>query len=179
MKKSSRKKTRRERYDEKKRFAKTYPIDIACVNFMHSGNLGYLIRAAACFGAGTVHVIGHVPSRGVLNPLSGSLYDYVKIKKYSNPSNFVDHTRKEGIKLVAAELVDAAVPISSYDFTFDRHICLVVGQEEYGVPVEILKNSDQVYIPLPGVGYCLNTSQAANIMLYEATRQYDLSQNTI
>ena len=179
MKKSSRKKTRRERYDEKKRFAKTYPIDIACVNFMHSGNLGYLIRAAACFGAETVHVIGHVPPRAVLDPLSGSLYDYVKIKKYPNPSNFVDHARKEGIKLVSAELIDAAVPISSYDFAFDSHICLVVGQEECGVPVEILKNSDQVYIPLPGVGYCLNTSQAANIMLYEATRQYDLSQNTI
>jgi len=179
MKKSSRKKTRRERYDEKKRFAKTYPIDIACVNFMHNGNLGYLIRAAACFGAGTVHVIGHVPSRGVLNPLSGSLYDYVEIKKYSTPSGFLGYARKEEIKLVSAELVDAAVPISSYDFAFDSRICLVVGQEECGVPVEILKNSDKVYIPLPGVGYCLNTSQAANIMLYEATRQYDLLQNTI
>ena len=146
---------------------------------MHNGNLGYLIRAAACFGAGTIHVIGHVPSRGVLDPLSGSLYDYVKIKKYSNPSSFVDYARKEGIKLIAAELIDAAIPISSYDFAFDSRICLVVGQEECGVPVEILKNSDKVYIPLPGGGYCLNTSQAANIMLYEATRQYDLSQNTI
>ena len=28
---------------------------------------------------------------------------------------------------------------------------------------------------MPGVGYCLNTSQAANILLYEATTQYQNS----
>jgi len=174
-----RKKTRRERYDEKKHLAKTYPISIACINFMHDGNLGYIIRAAACFGAKDIHVIGALPPRKVLNPLSGSLYDYVKIKRHVSPSVFVDYTRQEGIKLVAAELVDAAIPISSYNFAFGRPICLVVGQEECGVPVEILQNSDTVYIPLPGVGYCLNTSQAANIMLYESIKQYDLMHSTI
>jgi len=29
---------------------------------------------------------------------------------------------------------------------------------------------------MPGVGFCLNTSQAANIILYEATKQYDKQQ---
>ena len=171
-----RKKTRRERYDEKKHRAQTYPINIACVNFMHDGNLGYIIRAAACFGAQNIHVIGSVPSRRVLNPLSGSLYDYVTIKTHPNPRVFVDYACQEGIKLVSAELVDAAVPISSYNFSFGRPLCLVVGQEECGVPIEILQNSDTVYIPLAGVGYCLNTSQTANIMLYEAVNQYEEQQ---
>ena len=67
-------KTRKQRYDEKKLNAKAYPISIATVNFMHDGNLGYLIRSAACFGAECVHVIGTVPDRSVLNPLSGSLF---------------------------------------------------------------------------------------------------------
>jgi len=26
---------------------------------------------------------------------------------------------------------------------------------------------------MPGVGYCLNTSQAANILLYEAVKQFE------
>ena len=140
---------------------------------MHDGNLGYIIRAAACFGAQNIHVIGSVPSRSVLDPLSGSLYDYVTIKKYHTPRSFVDYARQEGIKLVSAELVNTAVPLSSYNFSFERPLCLVVGQEECGVPIEILKNSDVVCIPLPGVGYCLNTSQTANILLYEAVKQYD------
>ena len=49
----------------------------------------------------------------------------------------------------------------------------MVGNEQSGIPTEILKNSDKVYIPMPGVGFCLNTSQTANIMLYEAVRQYE------
>jgi tRNA(Leu) C34 or U34 (ribose-2'-O)-methylase TrmL len=48
----------------------------------------------------------------------------------------------------------------------------VVGNESTGVPIEILLNSEKIYIPMPGVGFCLNTSQAANIVLYEAVKQY-------
>ena len=48
-----------------------------------------------------------------------------------------------------------------------------MGNEEVGVPPEILQSADVVYIPMPGVGYCLNTAQTANIILYEAVRQYE------
>ena len=54
---ATRAKTRRERYDDKKRNANTYPISLCCVNFQHDGNLGFLIRRAACFGAKLLHVI--------------------------------------------------------------------------------------------------------------------------
>ena len=65
--------------------------------------------------------------------------------------------------------------IQTYDFDFTQPICIVVGNEETGIPIEILNNSDKIFIPMPGVGYCLNTSQAANILLYEATTQYQNS----
>ena len=143
-------KTRRERYDKKKTTAITFPIDIVCINFQHDGNLGYLIRSAACFGASRVHVIGTVPPRSILDPLSGSLYDYVKIKQHSSPMAFLDYVRDKEIGPVA----------------------LVVGNEEIGIPIEILKNSKKIHIPMPGIGYCLNTSQTANIILYETVKQY-------
>jgi len=168
-----REKTRRQRYDDKKRLAKTYPISLCCINFQHDGNLGYLIRSAACFGAQYVHIIGTVPDRSILNPLSGSLYDYVKIKQYSSPREFLDYTKNENIKLVAAEIHRDSKSISSYKFQFSRPICLVVGHEESGIPVEILHQSDIVHIPMPGIGYCLNTSQAANILLYEAVKRFE------
>ena len=44
------------------------------------------------------------------------------------------------------------------------------------IAIEILRNSDKVYIPMPGVGFCLNTSQTANIFLYEAAKQMNLFQ---
>jgi len=168
-----REKTRRERYEEKKRNAKTYPISIAAVNFMHDGNLGYLIRSAACFGAESVHVIGSVPDRNVLNPSSGGLFDYVKIIQHSSPSEFLSFARNNKCEIISAEISEDARALHSYRFDFDRHNIVVVGHEESGIPVEILKNSIKLLIPMPGVGFCLNTSQTANIMLYEATKQFE------
>ena len=164
--------TRKERYKNKKNTARTFPISLGCVNFMHDGNLGYLIRAAACFGADNIHVIGSVPSRKRLNSLSGSLYDYVNITQHASPRDFVRHAKEQDIKIVAAEICESSQSIHTYQFNFDRNICLVVGHEECGVPIEILKNSDVIRIPMPGVGYCLNTSQVANILLYESIKQY-------
>ena len=165
-------KTRRERYDEKKRNAKVFPISLVCVNFQCDGNLGYLIRAAACFGAECVHIIGSVPTRSTIDSLSGSLYDYVKIKKHNSPVDFLDYARNNKIRLVSAEICKDSEPITGYYFNFDSHVALVVGNEQVGVPAEILQNSEVIYIPMPGIGYCLNTSQTANIVLYEATKQY-------
>ena len=171
----SRDKTRRQRYDKKKKTAKKFPISIATVNLQHDGNVGYLVRSAACFGADSVHVIGSIPKRKVLNPLSGSLLDYIDIKNYSDPVSFIQYANDNNIKLISAELCEDAESIETYNFDFSQPICIVVGHEELGVPVEILNNSDKIYIPMPGVGYCLNTAQTANILLYEVTTQYQNS----
>ena len=170
----SRDKTRRQRYDKKKKTAKKFPISIATVNLQHDGNVGYLVRSAACFGADSVHVIGSIPKRKVLNPLSGSLLDYIDIKNYSDPVSFIQYANDNNIKLISAELCEDE-SIETYNFDFSQPICIVVGHEELGVPVEILNNSDKIYIPMPGVGYCLNTAQTANILLYEVTTQYQNS----
>ena len=168
-------KTRRQRYDSKKKTAKTFPISVATINFQHDGNIGYLIRSAACFGADRVHVIGSLPKRKILNPLSGSLVDYIPIEQHENPLEFLEYAKSNNIKLISAELCEKSESIETYNFDFSQPICIVVGHEEVGIPSEILNNSDKIYIPMPGVGYCLNTSQAANILLYEATTQYQNS----
>ena len=164
--------TRRQRYDEKLKIAKKYPISLCAINFRVDDNLGYLVRSAACFGAERLYVIGHVPERSRIKASSGSLTDYVEIIQFSRPSEFLTQMELEGIKVISAELVEGARPLSSYTFDFSRPVCLVVGNEQVGVPTEILMQSEVLYIPMPGVGYCLNTAQAANILLYEAVKQF-------
>ena len=168
-----REKTRRQRYDNNQKHARTFPISLCAINFMCDGNLGYLIRSAACFGAECVHVIGNLPSRKDINPASGTLYDYVKIRRYDTPQDFLDYAKSNSIQIISAEIDEIAEPLPSYNFNFDCHITLVVGNEQTGIPVEILKVSEKVYIPIPGIGFCLNTSQAANILLYEAVKAYE------
>ena len=75
------------------------------------------------------------------------------------------YARSKKIKLISAEICEDAIPIDTYKFNYISDVCLVVGNESTGVPIEILLNSDKIYIPMPGVGFCLNTSQAANIVL--------------
>jgi len=169
----TRSETRRERYDEKLKTAKKYPISLCAINFRVDDNLGYLVRSAACFGAERLYVIGHVPERSNIKATSGSLIDYVEIVQFSTPSEFVSRMQLEGIQIIAGELVEKAESLVTYNFNFDRPICVVVGNEETGVPAEILQSGDVVQIPMPGVGYCLNTSQAANILLYEAVKQFE------
>ena len=138
--------SRKQRYDKKKKHAKTYPISICAINFMCDGNLGYLIRSAACFGAECIHVIGSVPDRKVINSLSGSLYDYVKIRKYDTPQSFLAYAKDHEFKIISAEIDRSSKPITYYDFNFERNIILVVGNEQSGIPVEILRIKNPKYL---------------------------------
>jgi tRNA G18 (ribose-2'-O)-methylase SpoU len=172
-----RNKTRRERYDSKLTEARTFPVSLTAINFHCDENLGYLIRSAACFGADSVNVIGCIPERSELRALSGSLVDYIQINQFSNPEEFLDYSRVEGIHLVSAELTSDSVNLERYSFDPKRKTSIIVGNETTGVPTQILVNSDVVNIEMPGVGFCLNTAQAANIMLYEAVKQYKKKEN--
>jgi len=168
-------KTRRDRYNEKAEYAETFPISVATINFQHDVNLAYVVRAAVCFGANEVCVIGDYPSRRIMNELSGSLFDYIEVKAFSNPSDFLRYTEKNDIKIVSVELPPENFQYCSileYNFDFSKQLCLIVGHETSGVPVEIMAKSDIVYIPMYGAGFCLNTAQAANVALYEAVRRY-------
>lgn len=173
---TGREETRRQRYNRKLENAKRMPVSIATINFGKEANIAYVFRAAACFGASKVHIIGNTPGREIMNDLSGSTYDYMPKTHYSRPEHFAKHCKDNGIKLIAFEMPSEdypAVPIDKYAFDFSIESCIIVGHETIGVPVELLIQAERVYIPMPGVGYCLNTSQAANVALYEAARQYN------
>ena len=164
--------TRLERYNAKKATAKFMPVSIACVNFFNDGNLAFIIRAAACFGVNEIHVIGSSVSYPELKRMSGSTVDFVNLIQHPSPSDFLNWSKKNNVTLVAAELSYRSQSLKDYRFDFDTHVCIVAGNETTGVPEEILQNSDVVKIDMPGIGFCLNTAQTANIFLYEASRQF-------
>jgi tRNA G18 (ribose-2'-O)-methylase SpoU len=171
--------TRRGRYNDKiaSGMVRNFPISLCAINFQCDENLAYLIRTAACFGSENLHVIGSLPDYEELRRKSGTLNHYVNMHQYSTPSQFLDYARQTRMGVLSAELDYEAKNIHSYDFINAinqyGHICIVVGNETTGVPTEILANSEKIYIPMPGAGFCLNTSQTANIMMYEAVRQIE------
>ena len=163
--------TRRQRYNMKQQESKSFPVEVACINFKHEPNIGYVIRAAACFGASRVNLIGSGPESKELRELSGTTSDFIQINNFSNPHEFLTYCRNNNIQIVSAELTDTARSIYDYQYPTDSKVCIVVGNEQTGVPSDILQHSEIVQIPMPGVGWCLNTAQTANIMLFEYTKQ--------
>jgi len=176
--------TRRERYNKKLKGSIELPVSIGTIHFKHEVNLAYAVRASVCFGSPDIYVIGSVPPRRIMNELSGSLYDYLKVRQFKNTSAFLENIRKNDIQLISVELPEAdsnfkARPLEGYKFDFSKKICVVVGNESIGVPVDILANSDEIiYISMSGVGYCLNTATAGTILLYEAAKQFKESNGT-
>jgi tRNA G18 (ribose-2'-O)-methylase SpoU len=168
----AREETRIERYLKKLNTSFQIPASLVSINFQLDENLAFLIRTAACYGINKINVIGSIPSRKDLYNSSGSLVDFVELKQFANPSQFLSHAVENGWNLVSAELSDGAVSLYDYSFSFLSHTAIILGNETSGVPGEILMKSDKVYIPMWGAGFCLNTSQAGTAFVNEYCRQY-------
>lgn len=160
--------TRKERYAKKSSIAQVLPLNFAATYFSSDGNVAYLSRALACFGGKTIHVIGKIPDKAELKRLSGGHSELVKWVSHKNPIDFVAFCRSNGIKIVAAELDDNAINIQEYSWDYNKETVVCVGNEMEGLPIEIVDSADDlVYIPMPGAGFCLNTSQTANILAFD------------
>ena len=171
--------TRRERYDTKKKSAKKLPIQVCTVNFQNEKNYAEACRIAGCFGAEKINVIGSQGlSNGVLRAVSGTLHDSTETQFFSTPGEFARHCREENIKIVCLELSEefGIKPQSIYDYKFPfengQKVVIATGHETLGIDIELLINSDIVYIPLVGFGYSLNTSTTMGIAVNEAVKQY-------
>lgn len=152
-----------------------YPVQVACVNFSVDGNVAYLMRALACFGGEIFHIIGKVPPENELKRLSGGHSALVKVIQHRNPVDFIEWVYQNGAYLVCAELTDNAESIYTAEIPMDRTVIFVVGNEMEGIPTEIsFRAHKTVYIPMPGKGFCLNTSQTGNVLLYEYARRVNI-----
>ena len=174
-----REETRRQRYLKKSELATKMPVYFVTINFDFDENLAFLIRTAGCFGVSKVFVIGSVPPPSKLRAKSGSLLDFVDLEPFSNPRDFIDYCRQNDINIVSAELCNESNNIYDYEFDFSKKTAIVLGHESIGVPADILAHSDIVYIPMPGPGYCLNTSQTGTAIIMEFNRQYHLNSSCL
>lgn len=168
---SRRELTRRQRQDNKP--GASFNVSICATNFVNNANVAYLARSLGCFGGKSLHIIGKIPPHAEMRKYSGTSQDLIEVIQHQNPVDFITFCAQNGIKIIAVELDESAIDIKSMrDFSRDEEVCFVVGNEMDGVPVEIMKAAEQVvYIPMPGKGFCLNTSQTGNIMLYEYYRR--------
>ncbi len=135
-------------------------------------NLGAIIRTAVCAGFDAVIVSQRrsVLCSATVEKTSAGAINYIDIIKVNSLSNAVEILKKSDFWVIAAE----ATGKDNYfevDYT-DMNFAIIMGAEHAGVSRSLIKQADfLVKIPMFNEFNSLNVSNAASILIYEATRQ--------
>ena len=135
-------------------------------------NVGSIIRSAAAFGVERVWLCGDTADPGHPSARKTALGTgrLLSVSKASGVADAAGEVRSEGLRLVAIELADGAVPLHEADVGGD--VCLALGNEDRGCSPGLLSVADQIaYIPQIGRVGSLNVAAAAAIVLAEARRR--------
>ena len=158
------------------------PLTLMLFNLNGDMNVGMSIRSAVIYGCSDVYVIGK--KRYDRRPEVGAK-NYIQFHRQSaiTPSFFVDH------KLVPIFVEQGGRALEEFSFrpylpsklVEGWKVCLVVGSESFGIPMETFKDlkAPIVSISQYGVLRSLNVSVATGIVLYEFSKQWRKSVSSV
>lgn len=93
-------------------------------------------------------------------------HHYVPVTHSADINELVDDLREQGYRIVAAEITDDAVPLTTYSWN-DKSV-IIFGEESLGLSEEVLNLVDDVvYIPGNGSIRSLNVATTSGIFLYD------------
>ncbi len=135
-------------------------------------NVGSIIRTAAAFGVEQVWLCGDTadPMHPSARKTALGTARLVTCEQVPGVAAAAAEVRAAGLRLVAVELAQAAVPLHLAAVGGD--VCLALGNEDHGCSPALLAAADQVaYVPQVGRVGSLNVAAAAAIALAEARRR--------
>lgn len=152
---------------------KTFPIILVCENVTNAPNIGSLFRIADAFGIEKVIFCGEtIPFGRKMTKTSRATEKVVTFEAYESVSEVVSDLKKQEYSIISLEITNSSSPIHTFQFSKEKPIALIVGDENFGISEEVLKLSDTViHINMFGKNSSMNVVQASNIALYEITKQ--------
>ena len=148
-----------------------YPHIILLNSLQDPGNLGTILRTAACAGwAGAVLTKGTVDlyNSKSLRATMGALHK-LPICRIEETVELFALARTQGYRIVCADVSGAKWHFQT-DFT--RPVLLVVGNEGNGIEEDILQSADElVKIPMAPGAESLNVAIATGVLIFEGVRQ--------
>ena len=152
---------------------KTFPITLVCENVNNAPNIGSLFRIADAFGVNNILFCGNaIPLGRKMTKTSRATEKVVKYEVYEDASKVLSNLKTANYQCIAIEITESSTPIHTFQFSADRPIALIIGDENFGVSEPVLKQCDHVlHINMFGQNSSMNVVQATNIALYEITKQ--------
>ncbi|NNC95220.1 MAG: 23S rRNA (guanosine(2251)-2'-O)-methyltransferase RlmB [Chitinophagales bacterium] len=133
-------------------------------------NLGAIARSAVAFGVDALVIPkteGADINEFAVKSSAGAL-EKIHVCRSSNLVNTIKQVKLHGIEVIASDM--NGKPMGDLQFK-DKPIMIILGSEDRGVDVKLLKVSDyQLSIPMSGKMESLNVSVAAGIIFYEISK---------
>jgi 23S rRNA (guanosine2251-2'-O)-methyltransferase len=145
------------------------PFLLVLNNITDVGNFGAIARSAECFGVDCIII----PEKGsarinaeAVKASAGAL-SKIPVARVKSIMKTLDFLRDSGLKIISASEKGNS-DLRSADLS--GPLALIMGSEDRGVSIEILKASDMLLsIPMAGTIGSLNVSVATGILLYEVS----------
>lgn len=151
----------------------TFPITLISNNVANAPNIGSLFRIADAFGVEKLILCGsNIPLGRKMTKTSRATEKSVNFEIQDDASSIVSNLKSKHYQIISLEITNNSIPIHNASFSPKHPIALVIGDENFGVSENILKLSDAIiHIDMYGQNSSMNVVQAANIALYEITKQ--------
>ena len=134
-------------------------------------NLGAIIRTSEAAGVDGIIIPKDrsVSVNATVMKTSAGAANNIPISLVTNLKHTIDQLKKNGYWIVGTDMTNS---IDYKDIDYNGKVCLIIGNEGYGISKLIKEECDFIArIPMYGKINSLNASVAAALMIYEAVRQ--------
>ena len=150
-----------------------FPIILVSDNISNAPNLGSLFRTSDAFGIQKLILCGEQIHLGrKMAKTSRATEKVVPYELSASAFETIQTLKQQGYYIISLEITEQSSPVHTISFNQDQPIALVIGDENFGIDDRILNTSDAIiHIEMFGRNSSMNVVQAANIALYEITKQ--------
>jgi len=151
-----------------------FPITLVCDHVTNAPNIGSLFRIADAFGIEQLLFCGDTIHLGrKMTKTARATEKVVDHEINKDIFKVIEDFKSKDYQIIALEITDTSTPIHKFQLTnTKRPIVLVIGDENFGIEDNILKTADTIlHIDMFGQNSSMNVVQAANIAIYELTKQ--------
>lgn len=158
---------------EESKQANKHPIIVILDDVRSMHNVGATFRTADAFAVRSIFLCGFTPQpphRDIHKTALGAT-ETVHWQYFSSTVDAVQHAIDQGFTVVAVEQTTNSISLTDLNWTWDKPIALVFGNEVNGVVDNVLKMVTQVIeIPQWGSKHSLNISVSVGVVLWEIAR---------
>lgn len=153
---------------------KEFPITLLLDNVSSPANLGSLFRLADAFNIEKILICGKnidLSSKRLVKTARSTI-EKIEFEVHENAKEAIKtFSDKKDFAIFALEITNDSLPIDQINFSENKKVLLIVGNEAAGIDEELLELSEKnLHIKMYGHNSSMNLSHATGIALHEITK---------